>query len=334
MASPYTRAQPSNASSARRSFASWRRPPKPAKLPTAVKPQPQASAYSTSAGSAAVLRAAGNTQAPHRSGSSLPVQLGPSVLPIIPSCLQTPVKAGDASQTRADPSWRPPHGMWSAQQGTASAQHAQQGTASAQHAQQDLMSTQEWQGQTLLAMKQQGSSQEESHSASASPAASLHTVKRRQPNALQCIQTWLDANPEGHWHPTGDQQGRPSQKPLPGSTHPPLGPASVKRTAAEIQEQQNAPAPLAAPSAKQGTPTVTNNAGTATAVSCDEAPVSTPSKQSEAAFLGPQTPEPRTPAQRVLTFSPMSVTQPGACIEAAMEGTKQCSQTIWVACNS
>ena len=190
------------------------------------------------------------------------------------------------------------------------------------------MSTQEWQGQTLLAIKQQGSPQEEGYNASALPAASLRTVKRRQPNALQCIQTWLDANPEGHWHPTGDQQGRPSNKPLPCSPHPPLGAESVERTSAEMQAQHLA----SAASAKQGTSTVTNNAGAATAVSCVEAAVSTPSKQSEAAFLGPQTPEPRTPAQRVLTFSPMSVTQPGAGIEAAMKGTKQCSQTVWVAC--
>lgn len=33
----------------------------------------------------------------------------------------------------------------------------------------------------------------------------FRTVKKRQPNALQYIQGWLDENPQGHWHPTGEQ---------------------------------------------------------------------------------------------------------------------------------
>ena len=186
MVSPYKASQPSNAQTQRRSFASFRRPPKPSKSPIASTPQHQADAYN---------RANCGSQIPYRPRSSLPVMHENSSHSLIPSCLQTPVKASEAS-------YRHPQGL---QQAVAAAQHTQVQPPA-------VVSRPQVQAPAVVSNTPEAAVH---GNVEHNGAASLLTVKRRQPDVLQYIQTWLDANPEGHWHPAGDQQGPLVNKPLP-----------------------------------------------------------------------------------------------------------------------
>lgn len=239
MVSPHKAAQPSAAHAHRQSFASFRRPPKPGKADNMGTSLRQANGYNITKAGAAVHNTAVQPnigdQPSHRSPSSLPMMRGGNAHPLIPACLQSPAKLsiGPQSQTQShQQQHRQQHRLHASQYApTSSAAESLAGVAQPQM-QSSILSPYGQQQASVAQAKQQerglhsNAGQQRlaevgSIDCIAAAAVSPHEVKRRQPDALQYIQTWLDANPEGHWHPMGDKQGPSVNQPLSGTSPSP-----------------------------------------------------------------------------------------------------------------
>lgn len=216
LGSPHKSAQPFDAPTNRQSCASFRRPPKPSKG-SKLGPSPkQAKAYGNVNGiSDAAAQPGRGQQASYRAQSSLPVMQTASPHSPVPACIQTPARSGATL--------RPNSSIAGQQQAYQSAQHANvpmslvTANLAQDHARGGTLSHQGAAQQQQQALppraQQQGLAHTDGAESVTSASTSVREVRRRQPDALQYIQTWLNANPEGHWHPRGDHQGPLANEP-------------------------------------------------------------------------------------------------------------------------